>query len=234
MKRTTSNKLNMYERVHAAMNDYQTIWQDISALSTVMDKFTAKLDLLKSYSLEQTGATIGVSHNKQLRKNELLERMLIVERALMLHGMAIGDVLLQDRNKHSKSDLFKMSDNKLVIRCTEIKADLDTFGSQLGAYGVDATVAELTPMLQDVETLKNTAWKAILKRKGATQSINELEREIDKLLNIELDNLMLVFQISQPAFFQAVSNARMVIDYKSTHGTKPPQDPADGGDGAVE
>lgn len=223
MKRTTSNKLNMYERVHAAMNDHQSVWQDISALSAVMDKFTAKLDLLKSYSMEQTGATIGVSHNKQLRKNELLERMLIVERALMLHGLAIGDVLLQDRNKHSKSGLFRMPDNKLVIRCAEIKADLETFGSQLGAYGVDTTVAELTPMLQDVETLKNSAWKAILKRKGATQSIKDLERDINKLLSVELDNLMLVFQISQPAFFQAVSNARLVIDYKFTHGTKPPQ-----------
>lgn len=64
--------------------------------------------------------------------------------------------------------------------------------------------------------------KAIIKRKGITKSIEDLEQEINELLRVELDRLILVFRESEPAFYHSFESARITINYGGgSKGDKP-------------
>ncbi len=221
MKKSTANKLNMYESVHAVANDYQTSWQNVPAFSNAINTFETNLNLLRSRLTQQSGAVTGVSLEKKLRTTDLRNRMLLAQHGLFLHGRASGNLQLQARNELSKTDLVKMTLNEFAIRCSELKGDLDTYGAQLSEYGItQQSIDELIPLLLGIDELNNSTRKAIIKRKEITRSISDLEHEIDELLRVELDRLILVFKQSDPAFYHSYSSARITIDYGGGRGSR--------------
>lgn len=216
MKRTTTNKLNMYQSVHAVLSQYQTVWQGIPAFAGAVSNFESQFELLQTSLVEQSSATTGVSTDKNLRIEELRERILLVQRTLFLLGREQGDTLLQERNRKTKSSLTTMSFGKLAVRCKEVKVDIDAHGSELINYGITPDfIEELNSQLLGIDELNNSVRLAILKRKNATESINDLELAIDKLLRVEMDGLILLFK--NTPFFKAFRHARAVVDYGS-HG----------------
>ena len=221
MKKSTANKLNMYESVHAVVNDYQTSWQNVPAFSNAINTFETKLSLLRSQLTQQSGAVTGVTIEKKLRTTDLRNRMLIAQHALFLHGRATVNLVLRERNDFSKTDLIKMTLNEFAIRCSELKEDLDTYGAQLSEYGITQQMTdELIPLLQGIDELNNSTRKAIIKRKEITRSISDLEHELNELLRVELDRLILVFRESVPAFFHSYNSARITIDYGGGRGSR--------------
>lgn len=224
MKKSTANKLNMYGSVLSVLNDHQTNWQGIPAFVSAKTAFETKLNLLRVRVTEQLGATTGVAIDKRLRITDLRERMLPVQHALFLLGRAAGDVLLRERNNLTKTDLDELRLNQLAARCAELKQDMDTYGTQLAAYGVTTqALDELIPLLETVSEVNNSTRQAIIKRKGITKSIRDLENELNELLRVEFDRLILVFKQSHPAFVEAYNNARITIDYghKGSRGDEP-------------
>jgi hypothetical protein len=214
MKRSTANKLNMYESVHAVLTDHQSSWQSIPAFVQAVNTFETKLALLRTRVAEQLGATTGVSLEKKLRTEDLRNRMLIIRNALFLLGRASGDVPLQERNHSSKTDVIRMTLNEFAARCTEMKGDLESYGAQLTAYGItQQAIDELIPLLLGVDELNNSTRKAIIKRKSITKTIDDLELELNELLRVELDRLILVFKESEPTFHQSFESARITINY---------------------
>jgi hypothetical protein len=214
MKRSTTNRLNMYESVHSVLNDYQSSWQGIPAFVSAVNTFETKLNLLRMRVMEQSSITTGVSMDKKLRINDLRDRMLVVQHALFLLGRASGDILLRERNHTSKTALLEMNLAGFAARCAELKLDLGTYGPQLAEYGITLeSIDELIPLLQGIDEVNNSTRKAIIRRKNATQSIRELELELNELLRIELDRLILLFRHSEPGFFQSFRSARITIHY---------------------
>lgn len=224
MRKSTANKLNMYGSVLSVLNDQQTIWQGIPAFVSAKAAFETKLNLLRVRVTEQLGATTGVAIDKRLRITDLRERMLLVQYALFLLGRATNDVLLRERNSLTKTDLDGLRLGQLAARCAELKQDIDTYGTQLAQYGVTTqALDELIPLLETVSDVDNSTRQAIIKRKGITKSIKDLEHELNELLRVEFDRLILVFKQSHPAFFEAYNSARITIDYgnKSSRGDEP-------------
>ena len=221
MKRSTANKLNMYESVHAVLTDHQNSWQNIPAFANAVNTIETKLALLRVRITEQLSATTGVTLEKKLRTEDLRSRMLVIQHALFLLGRASGDIALRERNNHSKSDLRDLNLNEFAARCSELKTDLDTYGAQLAEYGItQQTIDELMPLLLGIDELNNSTRKAIIKRKEITRSISDLEHELDELLRVELDRLILVFKQSDPAFFHSYNSARITIDYGGGRGSR--------------
>ena len=226
MKRSTANKLNMYESVHAVLTDHQSSWQNIPAFASAVNTFETKLALLRARLAEQLSATTGVTLEKKLRTEDLRNRMLVVQHALFLLGRASGDIALRERNNHSKSDLRDRNLNEFAARCTELRGDLDTYGAQLLQYGItQQQMDELMPLLLGIDELNNSSRKAIIKRKSITKAIEELEQELNELLRIELDRLILVFKQSEPAFYQSFESARITINYGGGGSRRDDSDP---------
>ena len=229
MRKSTTNKLNMYQTVAEVLSDSNGIWQGVPAFASAAASFNSKLDLLRARIAEQLSTTTGVSDEKRLKLDKLRKQITLMQSALMLHGRATENVPLEKRNAKSKTFLHGLSIAKLAARCTELKLDLETYGSELGVYGIsDQAIADFIPSLITINEVNNSAHKAIVKRKNATQAIKELERAIDAIVRIEFDKLILLFETTQPDFFTHYQNARVISDLGSGHTPGAPVEPDDG------
>lgn len=214
MKKSTASKLKMYESVHTVFNEYASSWQQIPAFENAVNNFNNTLELLRSRIEEQAKTTQGVTLKRKLRLEDLYSRMLPVQHALYLLGRSIQETGLQVRNEVSASELRKWSMGEFASRCTQLIGDIDSFGADLGAYGItQQTLDELVSMLQGIDELSNSTRQAIIKRKGITQEILKIEQDLNKLLRVELDRMMELFKESDPEFYRDFQNARIVIDY---------------------
>ena len=218
----------MYQSVFSVMDDFQSVWQSVPAFVSAVSNFGSKFELLKIRLTEQSSTTMGISAEKKEKINDLRERILVMQKALLLLGHDSGNIPLQERNRKSKSSLMELNISKLAVRCAELKNDLDSHGPALSQYGItQEDISEIMPLLVGIDELNNSTRKAILKRKGITESISDLEKALDKLLRFEMDSLIMVFKKNQPAFFKAFRNARVVIDY-GHHDSGSPQERDDG------
>jgi len=229
MKKSTANKLNMYLNVNAVLNNYQSTWEPVPVFVASVSNFSTKLSLLQERLIQQDSATKGVSANKNFRITDLRERMMVMHKALKLYGKATGNWALAERNNWSRTGLIRLNISKLTVHCGELKQDLDAFGPQLMPYGISSDmILEITPMLETINEVNISTRQAILGRKSVTQSISDLQRSIDNLLQEELDELLLVFKTTQAAFFEAFRNARIIIRYNKKGKVGGAPEPDDG------
>lgn len=232
MKRKLTNRLAMFEGVRTVMNDYQGSWQTVPAMVAAIAKLDSNLILLRQRLTEQGSATTGIREVKESRIENLREQMYVLQKALYLHGKETDNLVLQARYRMSRTELFSLSMVKLQTRCTELRGDLLTYGTQLETLGITSEM--ITPVIEVVDELsdlRNSTRRAILQRKGITESINDLEKTLNNLLRDELDHLMLVFK-SNREFYRAYSDARKVVDYRFPGGGVPPERD-DGGSNAA-
>lgn len=221
MKKTTGNKLNMYGSVLSVFNDHQSIWQTIPAFVNAKTSFETKLNQLRVRVSEQLDAVTGVSMEKKLRTEDLRSRMLLVHHALYLLGRATENTILRERNEVTKTALSKFTLNEFAAHCAVLVTDLETYATQLAEFGISQqAIDELIPMLQGIDDLNNSTRKAIIKRKGITQSIRDLEQELDELLREEFDRMILVFKQSHANFYRDYESARITIDYGTHRGAR--------------
>lgn len=66
--------------------------------------------------------------------------------------------------------------------------------------------------------------------KTSTGNISQVFKMMDKLLKDEIDSYMSLFQFTQPDFYNAYKNARLIVGYmgrvkSKDDKTKPPTDP---------
>jgi hypothetical protein len=105
----------------------------------------------------------------------------------------------------------------------------------LDDYGVDqTTVDELQTHRDELEAQLGAPRNAIVERKTLTGQIRSLRREIDAILNLQLDKLMEFLREEHPGFFASYKNARVTIDQPATHsssevdpGEYPSEDPSE-------
>lgn len=177
----------------------------------MVNELDSNLSLLRDQLTQQNSITQGVTAAKNQRIMALREEVVVLQRALYLHGKASNNSLLQARNALSKTKLYLLNIAELMVRCNALKSDLETYGPNLGDYGIQTSaIAAVISEIDALNEVQNSARIAILKRKSVTSEIEATERKLNSLLKEELDTLVLVYKRSNEAFYQAYYNARSV------------------------
>jgi hypothetical protein len=132
----------------------------------------------------------------------------------MAYAISVKDLDLKTKAKYTATDLKTAADpilydiGVLILGlAVQVKADLARYG-----------VGE--PEFAEMERLLNGFKLAIPRRRVAasvskmsTGNIGDVFISMDKLLKEEMDVLMMPFQYSQPDFYNAYRNSRMIVDY---------------------
>ena len=216
MNKITLNKRSMFGSVHTVLEENQTIWTSVPAFAAAVGLFESKLAVLDTKLSEQSTATTGVTLEKQALLKQLFEDMALVHTALYLYGKDNGNVALRERNKMSKSTLTRLSIGKAKVHANDLKNDLLAHGSALDAYGITpAFVSDLISRIDELPELIESTRMALLRRKGVTQAIEDVQSKITEILRDRMDRLIKIFRKDHPDFVLIYQHARTAIPHSS-------------------
>ena len=211
MNATQSNKYNAYLVVMATINGTE-VWQSLPAFAAGAEELEEHIASLESLAVTQTSQS-GAGAEKAQTFQVLVDAAYEVAAATRACAVASSNRELARRVDFSRSDVGKGRDTQVVSRCQDIlAAATDSLGS-LADYGV--TQAKLTALKKKIDGFQAVQAKPRQGRatsSSATKELAKLFKQVDELLNERLDALVVQFKESQPAFFNAYTTAREVVN----------------------
>lgn len=148
--------------------------------------------------------------------------------ALKSYANSTNNKELKTKANYSKSDLSQSADPVLYdigILLINLSTPLQ---AELGKYFVTPEkLGEMNTLLAGFSAAIPQKRVANSVSKVSTTNIGELVSSLNILLKKEIDVLMLLFEETQPDFYRAYKNARIIVDYSGRGPSDPPETPTD-------
>jgi hypothetical protein len=216
MDKITKNKLAMYRSLRTVLTSHEAEWSALPAFASAVQTFGARLDALEQSMYQQNIALVGVSAVRDAKKSIVADKAYAMSSAMVAYGVVNNDVELinhvkiaRHRIMHAPRDLVLVLVDRILIRGASLIGQLDI-------YGVDQAAIDQLQLLRDeLSTQMNAPRNAILDRKGQTERIRNLVKEIDAILKFRLDKLIIILKEEHPELFAAYTNARVIVDHRN-------------------
>jgi len=221
MNATQENKLSMYLAVQVVLEQNQDIWQAVPAFGTAFTGFKSGINNINTLVRARNASTKGVTADKQAARDAMTRAALEVAGAVAAYAVDIGSGELQAKVDYSDSDLRRARDSEVATICLGIVAAASDHQVALAGFGV--TSEKLASLKEKIEAYNATVGKPRSARshnQAAGASLETEFAEADKLLSGKLDNLMVAFRASQPAFYSAYEAARWIVCNRAGHKSK--------------
>ena len=218
MKKSISNRINMYVVTLETCRRHEEEWAGIPKLVSAVNDFEAGLNELNAIALLHATKTIGVSSYKTQKLANLYESLEAVHSAFRALAIETNDVGLHLRNSISVSRIRKMDAVKLKTHMARVAEDLIVQGSELEAYGFDnVRTGEVLQLIEESTAIISKPRGAIVERKSLTANMDLKADAIDTIVKERIDNMVRLLKRSLPDFFNEYFSARKVISTGVRH-----------------
>lgn len=216
MNKITKNKIVMYRAVLKVLEDHEASWNGVPAFHTAVQQYRDKMDVLDLLAAHQNEALLGVTDQKDLKKQEIADKGFIIASALKAFAVSENNIKLLDQVKISHSSLQNATIIVTLQLIDRILSKATSFSAQLVDYGIDqAQIDELASLRVNIKTEFGEPRLAIIARKTTTSDIKILVKDIDAILENRLSSLMATFRLSHPKFYKLYQNAKNVINFRT-------------------
>jgi hypothetical protein len=220
MKKSTKNKMLMYQMVSDIINDYPSAWSGIPKFATTFTTFSAKFESLKVLAEKERAYVVGVKDSRDSLREETAENAIQISSALVALAAETKDIELLSLMRITKVQLLNRSHADTVILLDRILIHAQQYSIELVEYGVTQELLNKLILLRDELVVKILSpRKAILKRKDTIVQIATLSSEIDLLLKNSLDKMVNVLRTDNIQFYNEYFNSRMVLSYGNNSGS---------------
>ena len=208
------NKNRMYGATILVLDNNLALVAAIPELAAAHQQLKEKMGQIDQERQVQEVDNTGLTRNKSLLREELTTLLLRISAAVVAVSATRNDVVLRTKVNYRLSDLKKSSDKILCDIAVMINRIASPLEADLEKYFVGkeelAKFDELTAEFKLSIPLKRVATTF---SKVSTGNIDEVYHAMDALLRNKVDLLMQPYQFTQPNFFHAYKNGRMVINY---------------------
>jgi len=220
MKKSTKNKMLMYQMVSDIISDYPSAWSGIPKFATTFTTFSAKFESLKVLAEKERAYVVGVKDSRDSLREETAENAIQISSALVALAAETKDIELLSLMRITKVQLLNRSHADTVILLDRILIHAQQYSTDLVEYGVTQELLNKLILLRDELVVKILSpRKAILKRKDTIVQIATLSSEIDLLLKNSLDKMVNVLRTDNIQFYNEYFNSRMVLSYGNNSGS---------------
>jgi hypothetical protein len=228
MNKITKNKLAMYRSLRTVLTSQEAEWSVLPAFASAVQTFASRLGALEQSMYQQNIAMVGVSAVRDAKKSIVADKAYAMSSAMVAYGVVNNDVELINHVKIARHKLLYAPRDLVIVLVDRILIRATSLIGLLDAYGVDqASVNELQLLRDELGTQMNAPRNAILDRKGETERISSLVKEIDAILKFQLDTLIRILKEDHPDLFIAYTNARVIVDHRNRNASSGERD--DGG-----
>ena len=221
------NKSRMYQTVNKVLESNRQMYAGIEELGAAQGQLTNYLELIGSYRQVQELNQTGLTGNKMMLKERLTNQLLKLVAGLSAYATVTRNTVLLAKVFYKPYALQK-PDPVLADIARLILNEAKSYQNELTRFFV--TQADLT----ELETLVTQFMEAIPQKRVATNyskvstlNIAAVFAASDKLLKNETDMLMLPFRFTQPDFYEAYKNARIIVKYSGRKKTQEGPVPAE-------
>ncbi len=216
MTKGQENRFNMHYAVQKTLLVFKAVWNAIVPISDASAELDANINATEAAAEKQVIDITGFAKDKAEAEDVMIAGTIVVAGAVKAYATVKGDLILATKMDITPGELRRHRDTIVAQHCQGIHDEANAVVANLGAYGVDAAkLTALQTMIDRYVVAIAAPRVAITDRKGATAEIRELMKDTNKLLTKRLDGLMEQFRISNPDFFKAYFDARIVVDLKS-------------------
>ncbi|MEZ5083970.1 MAG: carboxypeptidase regulatory-like domain-containing protein [Bacteroidales bacterium] len=214
------NKFNMYQATNGVLGEFEPIWTAIPAFSDITSKVTNIITDISTYHQIQIADTTGITVDKNIIRQNLIQATLKVIHGLVAHAIVIADNELLNRVNYNKSDLTLSRDTILADKAQIIHDNAAPLVTELATYLVTPTDIEtLSNLIKDYTDALPEKRIAVTQSMYSTDFLREKFLEMDDLLRNKLDKLIRIFEASNPEFVSRYFAARTIIDLGVRHTT---------------
>jgi len=213
MEKRKSNKHNSYQAVKGVLKEYKSLWTKIDLIHRTVGEFNATLDEIDKVAVRTELDTTGETAAKKLAKEKLARFASELAAAASVYALETSNIELESALQYSYTEIRFTLDSQALQIAMVIESELLPHREHLEEYLI--TEGNLEELHSLIEAYENT-----LKRRGGAKSgqvadfkrLTILFKEADHILAKKLDRLVLRLRSQQPVFYDAYTNARMIVD----------------------
>lgn len=203
-------KDKMVSNVKDVLLKRKSEWSANVAFSKAYEKLDALHTEAKEYDLQHvSGKSTTAKKDQAIEK--MVEATLIGTGNAMAYASSVTDKELKTQFDYSKTSLSKGTEKEICSNCMKIYTEMLKIKDKLVPDFMQAE--ELDAIKEAIETATNLLDKPQGVRrmsKSNKEKMIAVFAEIMKLLNEQLDKLMLKFKVKSPDFYLEYSNARVI------------------------
>lgn len=207
------NQFQMVTSVQSFMDTNTVTWFPIAIISGIKTEIDDHVLGIRKNLKESGKSTKGITLDKDELHNNISIKSSILAGALFSYAAKTSNNDLKINSKLTKSDVINLRDIEIPERITLLTDYATTHLGALADYGVSAAqVTDLVTSVDDFRELIGIPRLNQSKTNLENKSAKEILKSVMRILNEELDNVMLQFQISNPIFYAGYEKARVIVD----------------------
>jgi hypothetical protein len=217
MKTAEQNRINMLTTVSGVVTKYQSVWEDHEAYSESVDALAENQAQIDEQKLI-VEANSGAADAKELARQTLATAANEVIGAVRAYAVRNEEPELQAKVNYSPSQIASGKASNMVTRCRTVHAAASDVAEELAKYGI--TPAKLTAFKKKIDafdSMKTAPRQSRVEKSAAAQLLTQLVRSNARILDEQLDGLMIQFKDSAPGFYNEYFGARMVVASRGSH-----------------
>lgn len=218
MNANQTAKVKMFKDVVEYCDENTFLIATVAALQTALNLVKAKLVLLDEAAQSSAVPITGIAADKGNRRKIMTDLAIDVASMVFAYASASDNNTLKAEVDYPEYKLTRLRDADAVIVSRTIHDRAVEDIVRLEDYGITpALLASFLTAIEEFETSIPKPRTAIGKRKTQKANVTEFIREIDVILETQMDKLMSKFRISNPDFYETYFNLREIVDPSTTH-----------------
>jgi len=210
-------KLTMARTTEQIQDTNAGIAAAVPALVTLVAAFKAIIVSIGGTAQLTDVNLTGIADDKGNAKNHLAQMASDFADIIKSFASATKNATLKQEVNYSYTKLSKMRDEALAPVCRIIHDRAQENLDALRDYGITTQkLALLDAAIDDYAAKSPNTRTAIVNRRAQTANLRGLFKQLDEILNDQMDGLMKNFRVSHPDFYNAYLAAREIIDTHTT------------------
>ena len=204
---------SMAYKVYQEMIRKREFWKDNKAITKTVDNEKQLLDKIEEVNTKQKTTSVGASKKKTKIRNELDKLTNVFYGSFRSYARSIDDVQLYEKYDYSLTELKDVKDTEVIGQSQAVVDFATEHLNDLKDYGTTKEmIDEYKAIALEFEKILAVPQTIIAERKTLTEKLKDLFKQMDELLNNDLDNLMMQFITKNPDFYSDYENARIIYD----------------------
>ncbi|MBS2099513.1 hypothetical protein [Carboxylicivirga linearis] len=207
------NKLAMFKSVDQVFDQYTESVSKIPALSKSAGNLKTMISKIENDFGIQESLKGVITNNKSKEQSAVAKTASLVAGILSSYAHEEGLINLETKMNISHSKLANMPDEKMETQCKNILNTGREYLNETADHGMTNKILnKLESQINSFTGLIPQPRNKVITLSQSTRELKNTIDEVNELLKKRTDKLMMLFEESEPLFYNTYKSARIIVD----------------------